>query len=469
MKRLSELYKGYPDILISDIKTNSKEVKKGDLFVCIKGVTTDRNKFINEAIDHGAKALVTNLNIKTKVPVIHVNNPNKELANICSKFYDYPEEKLDLIGITGTNGKTSVASIIKDLIGKDCGYLGTNGIICTKFSKKISNTTPNSDKLFKYLDMFYKANCKYISMEASSEAMLYDRLNKIKFKVAIITNITSDHLNVHKTIRNYVSCKERILNHIKKDGVLILNSDDKYFKEIKNKTNNRVLTYGKNQSNLKIIDFKEYINKTDITLEYKNKLYNIVSPLLGEFNVYNICAGILTLSCFGYTIEEVIEKIPDIKTPKGRMEFIKNNKGYYIIIDYAHTPDAFIKVYNFLNKVKKGRIITVTGSAGGRDHMKRREMGKIILDNSDYVIFTMDDPRNEDVNSIIDDLVSDSNKTNYERIIDRKEAIKHALSLAKKDDIILIAGKGDDNYMAIGDKYLGYSDREVVKNIIDSM
>ena len=306
-------------------------------------------------------------------------------------------------------------------------------------------------------------------MEASSEAMLYDRLNKIKFKVAIITNITSDHLNVHKTIRNYVSCKERILNHIKKDGVLILNSDDKYFKEIKNKTNNRVLTYGKNQSNLKIIDFKEYINKTDITLEYKNKLYNIVSPLLGEFNVYNLCAGILTLSCFGYTIEEVIEKIPDIKTPKGRMEFIKNNKGYYIIIDYAHTPDAFIKVYNFLNKVKKGRIITVTGSAGGRDHMKRGEMGKIILDNSLYVIFTMDDPRNEDVNSIIDDLVSDSNKTNYERIIDRKEAIKHALSLAKKDDIILIAGKGDDNYMAIGDKYLGYSDREVVKNIIDSM
>lgn len=468
MKRLSELYKGLPDILIRDIKTNSKEVNEGDLFVCIKGVTTDRNKFINEAIDHGAKALVTNLNIKTNIPVIHVNNPNKELASICSKFYDYPERKLNLIGITGTNGKTSVASIIKDLIGKDCGYLGTNGIICTKFSKKISNTTPNSDKLFKYLDMFYKANCKYISMEVSSEALLYDRLNKIKFKVAAITNITSDHLNVHKTIENYVFCKKKIINHINKDGILILNTDDKYYKEFRDSFDN-ILTYGKNNADLEIVNVKEYIDKTDITLKYKDELYNITSPLLGEFNVYNLCAGILTLLCFGYTIEEVINRIPNIKTPKGRMEFIKNNKGCYIIIDYAHTPDAFIKVYNFLNKVKKGRIITVTGSAGGRDHTKRSEMGKIILDNSLYVIFTMDDPRDEDVNSIIDDLVGDSNKTNYERIIDREEAIKHALSLATKDDIILIAGKGDDNYMAIGDKYLVYSDREVVKNIIDSM
>lgn len=468
MKKLSELYKGYPDILISDIKTNSKEVNEGDLFVCIKGVTTDRNKFINEAIDHGAKALVTSLNIKTKVPVIHVNNPNKELANICSKFYDYPQNKLDLIGITGTNGKTSVASIIKDLIDKDCGYLGTNGIICTKFNKKIQNTTPNSDKLFKYLDRFVKANCKYISMEVSSEAMLYDRLNKIKFKVAAITNITSDHLNVHKTIENYVFCKKKIINHINKDGTLILNTDDKYYNEFRDSFDS-ILTYGKNNADLEIVNVKEYIDKTDITLKYKDELYNITSPLLGEFNVYNLCAGILTLLCFGYTIEEVINRIPNIKTPKGRMEFIKNNKGYYIIIDYAHTPDAFIKVYKFLNKVKKGRIITVTGSAGGRDHIKRGEMGKIILDNSLYVIFTMDDPRDEDVNSIIDDLVGDSNKTNYERIIDRKEAIKHALSLATKDDIILIAGKGDDNYMAIGDKYLGYSDREVVKNIIDSM
>ena len=461
MKKLSELYKGYPDILINDIKTNSKEVNEGDLFVCIKGVNKDRNEFIMEAINHGAKALVTN------IPVIYVDNPNDELASICSKFYDHPEEKLDLIGITGTNGKTSVASLIKDLIGEDCGYLGTNGIICTKFNKKIKNTTPNSDKLFKYLDRFYKAGCKFVSMETSSEAFLHNRLNKIMFRVGIVTNITEDHLNVHKTIENYISCKKRITNHIKKDGVLILNTDDKYYKEFRNSFDN-ILTYGKNNADLEIIGVNEYIDKTDITFKYKNKLYNITSPLLGEFNVYNLCAGILGLVALGNSFEEIIPKIKNIKIPSGRLEFI-NYKDYHIILDYAHTPDAFIKIYNFLNKVKKGRIITVTGSAGGREKEKRGEMGKIILENSDYVIFTMDDPRNEKVNDIIDDLISKSNKNNYERIIKRNRAIKKALELAKSKDIILIAGKGDDNYMAIGDKYLYYSDRETIKNIVDLM
>ena len=196
MKKLSELYKGLPDILIKDIKTNSKEVNEGDLFVCIKGVVKDRNEFIGEAIKRGAKALVTN------IPVIYVDNPNEELAKVCSEFYNHPEEKLDLIGITGTNGKTTAALIIKDLLGNTCGYLGTNGVICTKFNEKIQNTTPNSDKLFKYLDRFYKAGCKFVSMEASSEAFLHNRLNKIMFKVGIVTNITEDHLNVHKTIEN---------------------------------------------------------------------------------------------------------------------------------------------------------------------------------------------------------------------------------------------------------------------------
>lgn len=461
MKKLSELYKGLPDILIKDIKTNSKEVNEGDLFVCIKGVVKDRNEFIGEAIKRGAKALVTN------IPVIYVDNPNEELAKVCSEFYNHPEEKLDLIGITGTNGKTTAALIIKDLLGNTCGYLGTNGVICTKFNEKIQNTTPNSDKLFKYLDRFYKAGCKFVSMEASSEAFLHNRLNKIMFKVGIVTNITEDHLNVHKTIENYVSCKKKIVDHIKKDGVLILNTDDKYYEEFRN-INCKILTYGKNNADLEIVSFNEYIDKTDITVKYKNKLYNITSPLLGEFNVYNLCTGILTLVALGNKLEEVIPNIKNIKTPSGRLEFIKH-RDYYIILDYAHTPDAFIKVYSFLNKVKKGRIITVTGSAGGREKEKRGEMGRIILENSDYVIFTMDDPRNERVNDIIDDLLSKTNKTNYERIIKRDRAIKKALELAKSKDIILIAGKGDDNYMAIDDKYLHYSDRETIKNIIDIM
>ena len=462
MKKLSELYNGYPDILINDIKINSKEVVKNDLFVCIKGVTKDRNEFIDEAINNGAVAIVTNKKIDVNIPVIYVDNPNKELANLCSKFYDYPEEKLTLIGVTGTNGKTTVAEIIKDLIGDDCGYLGTNGIKCLNFDEKIRNTTPDADRLFKYFDYFVKAGCNYVSMEASSEAFFHHRLNNIKFKVGIITNITEDHLNVHKTIDNYVKCKQKIIKHIKKDGVLLLNTDDKYYEDTRKKAKCKVLTYGR-KGELKILEITELINKTIIIFKYKEHVYEIISPLLGEYNAYNLCAAILALSYLGKPLGEIINHLKKIKPIKGRMEFLNFGQDYQIILDYAHTPAAFVKIYNFLNKVKKGRIITVTGSAGGREREKRSVMGKIILDNSDYCVFTMDDPRNEDVNTIIDELVSESNKKNYERIIKRDEAIKKALTIAKTKDIVLIAGKGDDTYMAIGDDYLEYSDREVIE------
>ena len=468
MKKLNELYPGYSDVLVNDIKINSKEINNGDLFVCISGVNADRHDYVQEAVNNGAVAIVASKQINVSVPVIYVPDTNLELANLCSRFYDYPQNKLDIIGITGTNGKTTVASIIQDLIGDDCGYMGTNGIKCKDFNEKIVNTTPDSDRLFKYLNRFVNSNCKYLSMEASSEAFLRNRLNNINFKVGIITNITEDHLNVHKTIENYVSCKQEIINHIKKDGVLILNMDDKYYHDTINKADCSILTFGKSDADLKIESITEYVNKTDITLKYKDKLYYITSPLLGEFNVYNLCAAILTLLYLGFEMNEIINRISNIKVPNGRMEFIDYGQNYNIILDYAHTSDAFIKIYDFLNKVKRGRIITVTGSAGGRYQEKRKYMGKVILDNSDYCIFTMDDPRNESVDDIINDLVSISNKNNYIKIINREEAIKKALSMAKEHDIVLIAGKGDDNYMAIGDKYLPYCDRDVIKKYFEN-
>ena len=463
MKKLSELYEGYPDITINDIKINSKDVRPNDLFVCIKGVTTDRHDYVNDAIKNGASAIVASKEIEVDVPVIYVPDTNEELANICQKFYDYPDANLDIIGITGTNGKTTIATIIQCLLGKDvCGYMGTNGIIGNSFNQKIRNTTPDADRLYKYFRKFVDDGEKYLAMEASSEAFYRNRLRNIKFKVGIISNITEDHLNVHKTIDNYVASKQEMINHIKEDGVLILNTDDKYYFDTKEKATCKVLTFGKNHADLEIVKIVEYINKTDISLMYEGKMYNITSPLLGEFNVYNLCAAILSLLCIGKTMEEIIPKINNITCPKGRMEFLRYRDDYNIIIDYAHTPDAFIKIYEFLNKVKKSRIITVTGSAGGREHEKRKEMGRIVLDNSDYCIFTMDDPRNEDVNEIIDELLSDTKKANYERIINRKEAIIKALEMANPDDIVLIAGKGDDDYMAIGDEYLPYDKDENV-------
>ena len=468
MKKLSELYAGYPDIMINDIKINSKDVRENDLFVCIKGVTTDRHDYVYEAIKNGAVAIVASKPIDVTVPVINVLDTNKELVNVCRKFYDFKEDSLDIIGITGTNGKTTVASIIKDLIGDNCGYMGTNGIICKDFNRKIRNTTPDADRLYKYFKMFLDAGCKYLAMEASSEAFFRNRLDSLMFKVGIITNITEDHLNVHGTIENYVASKQEIINHIKEDGVLILNKDDKYYLDTLEKASCKVLTFGKKEADLEIVKIKEFINKTEITIKYQDTLYDIKSPLLGEFNAYNLCAAILSLLTMDFSMEDILSRIENIIVPKGRMEFLKYRDDYNIIIDYAHTPDAFKNIYEFLNKVKTGKIITVTGSAGGREHEKRKEMGRLVLDNSDYCIFTMDDPRNEDVNEIIDELVGNSKKTNYERIIDRKEAIKKALDMATKDDIILIAGKGDDDYMAIKDEYLPYKDEDVVISYFQS-
>ncbi len=464
MKKLNELYKGYPNILINDIKTNSKEVINCDLFVCIKGITTDRNDFIEEAVKNGASAIVTNKDISLDIPVIKVKDPNKELIRLCIKFYDFKQDDFKIIGVTGTNGKTTVASIIKDLIGGTCGYIGTNGLLSKNINESIKNTTPDADRLYKYFKRLKDDNCNVISMETSSEAFFRNRLNGLKFDIGIVTNVTEDHLNVHKTIKNYLNCKKKLVKNVKENGYSILNVDDKYFNEFKKEAKGNILTYGKKESDLQIIDFKEYINKTNITLKYKNKLYKIDTLLLGEYNIYNLCAGVLSLLALNYNIKDIIKRVKNIKIPSGRCEFINFDQDYNIILDYAHTTDAFIKIYNFLNKVKKGRIITVTGSAGGREKEKRSIMGKVILNNSDYVIFTMDDPRYEDVNDIINDLISKSNNTNFERIINREEAIKKALSIAKRDDIVLIAGKGRDNYMAIKNKYIEYSDYKVISN-----
>lgn len=461
MKKLSELYYGYPDIEINDIKTNSKEVIDNDLFICIQGVTKDRNDYIWEAIKNGASAIVTNKDLKLEIPVIKVDNSNKELNKICKKFYDFDRNDFKLIGVTGTNGKTTVASIIKDMIGDTCGYIGTNGLISKNINEQIRNTTPDADRLYKYFKKLKDDNCNTISMEVSSEAYFRNRLDGLEFDIGILTNISEDHLNIHKTLDNYINCKKELFKNSKNQ---ILNIDDKHFKEFRSVSNGFIFTFGKKESDLQIVDYKEFIDKTDITLKYNNKLYKIKSPLVGEYNIYNLCAAILSLIVLNYSFEEIIKRINNIKIPKGRCEFLDFGQDYKIILDYAHTTDAFNKIYNYLNKVKKGKIITVTGSAGGREKEKRASMGKIVLNNSDYVFFTTDDPRFEDVNNIIDDLVSISNKTNYERIIDREEAINKALSIAKKDDIVLIAGKGRDNYMAIKDKYISYNDYDVIYN-----
>lgn len=473
MKKLNELYNCDYNTEIKGIKINSKEICPGDLFVCTMGVNADRHDFIDEAIEKGASAIVVSRDIPEKtVPIIKVSDTNKELPILCSKFYDNPEEELTILGVTGTDGKTSVATITQTLLGKDiCGYLGTNGRSCSKFNKDINNTTPDSDKLFEYFRDFIDAGCKQVVMEASSEAYFRKRLETITYQVGAITNITREHLNIHKTFENYIDCKCELMRHVKKDGHCILNKDDEHFEIVKNACNGKVLTYGiEKENDMYIKSFIIKPSNTEVTFVYKEKEYNFISPLLGKFNVYNLACAMLICLSLGKTMEDLIPNVSKIKV-SGRLEMVKPRAGqkFYVMIDYAHTPNGISNLLEFVHTLDINRSIVVIGSAGERDYLKRPIMGKTVCDNASYAIFTYEDPRSEKPIDIINMLISDikDDHNNYEIVEDRAEAIKRAIDIAKDNDMVLILGKGNETYEKLKDKTIYFNDFEEAEKALD--
>ncbi len=476
------------DAQISDIKINSKECRQGDIFICTMGATADRHDFVEDAIAHGASAVVASRPVEERVhlaceakgipviPIAYVENTNAELPYLAQRLFDDPEKKMRTVGITGTNGKTTVATMIAQMIGMEAaGTIGTTGIRCAAFDEPIRNSCPDADRLYKYLKRFLDAGCGTVTMEATSEALAAGRLRGMTYDTIIFTNITQDHLNTHGTIENYVKAKLMLLEHLKTGGSILLNTEDLHFaeelaaaeKEVE-KVSGKILTYGKAESaDLRILSSHAAPNggmQAELSLEGRRQI--VLCPLQGEYNVYNMAAAVLALTASGYPFEDACGRVHKIETVPGRGEFLSFGQPFRIVLDYAHTPDALEKVLTMLQEIKTGRIITLTGSAGGREKEKRPAMGRIVLTMSDLVIFTMDDPRTEDVNAIIDDLISgapeEGDYAEYIRIPDRVEAIAKAFSLAKPEDIVLVAGKGRDNYMAVGHEYLPYSDYDTI-------
>ena len=463
MKNLNELYDCNYDCLVKDIKTNSKDIEKGDMFVCVKGVNEDRHNYILDAIEKGCSCLIVDRGDSYSVPFIKVKDTNKELGKVSKKFYGY-DDSLKTIGVTGTDGKTTTSLIVRDMLS-NCGYIGSNGVISEKVNLDTNNTTPDLNLLYKYLSMFKEEKLDYVSMETSSEGLLHNRVYGIKFDVGVLTNVSEDHLNVHKTLSNYLNCKIKLFENIKEDGYAILNKDDRFYDKFKENCSCNIFSYGKDkESDLVINSFVEKIDGTSISFVYKNNLYELESPLKGEYNVYNLMGAFGVLICLGLSVEEIILRVKNIKQVEGRCE-VFNYNNFKVVLDYAHTENGLRSILSFLNKVKNKRIITVTGSAGGREHEKRKGMGEVVQELSDLVIYTMDDPRYEKVLDIINDMIV-KDKDNYMIIEDREEAIKKAFELAKEDDIILIAGKGRDNYMAIEDKKIKYCDYDVIKKLM---
>ena len=462
MKRLNELYDCEYDTLVKGIKINSKDVVEGDLFICIMGVSCDRHDFVYDAVKNGASCIVASKKIDVDVPVIMVKDTNKELPLLAARFYDHPEKELKIYSVTGTDGKTSVATITQYLLGDSyCGYIGTNGRKCHAFKKETNNTTPDSDKLYEYFREFVDNGCKCVMMESSSEAFFRGRLDTISYDIGAITNVTREHLNIHGTFENYLDCKCEQFRKIKKDGYAILNRDDEFFSVVKGCSNtNNILTYGmEDDCTLKIAKYEILPNKTNITYRYDNKNYEIESPLLGLFNVYNLACAILISIASGKTFEEIIPNISKIKVD-GRLEILPYyGQDFTVMIDYAHTPNGIKNLLDFVHTLDVNRSIVVIGSAGERDFLKRPVMGKTVTDNASYAIFTYEDPRSEDPEAIINMMTKDIiDKSKYEVVVDRSKAIKRAINIACKNDIVLILGKGCETYEKLKNGTIFFSD-----------
>jgi len=470
VKKLNELIDCEYDIEITGIKINSREINPGDLFICTDMGTKDRHEFIDDAINKGAVAVIVKKDIGEKsVPIIKVDNPNNLLPLIESKFYDHPEEKMTMIGVTGTDGKTSIATIMQVLLGNDiCGYIGTNGYSCSKISGDTSNTTPDADKLYGYFDEFVKSGCKYCSMEVCSEALMRGRTANIMYDLTILTNITSEHLNIHGSLENYINDKCKLFSQTKKEGFCILNKDDEHFDKALKAANGQVLTYGKETNNdLYFKNVRLVPGKNYFTIVYKDQEYEIESNFPGLFNIYNLSACILAMFALGYDIEYIKSRIPLIKV-SGRLEMIDMGQDFYAMVDYAHTPNGITKLLEYIRLLPVKRSIVVIGQAGERDPYKRKDVGKIVSDNCDYAIFTYEDPRSEDPIDIINMMIENiKDKDNYSIIVDRHQAIKKAINMAEKEDIVMVLGKGNETYQKLKDKTIYFNDIEEVKEAIN--
>ena len=445
-----KVVKGSEDKEINHIQYDSRKISKNDIFVCLSGFEVDGHNFANKAIEAGASVIICEKDIDFNsiddtVTVLRVEEGRKALATMSANFYDHPSEKLKLIGVTGTNGKTTSVYILKSILekaGKKVGLVGTIANYIGSQKVKSERTTPESLELQKLFKDMVDANCEYCVMEVSSHSLELDRVYGCKFEVGIFTNLTRDHLDFHKTFDNYYNAKFKLFERSKYS---VINVDDNYGYRVLNdlkKLDKKIMTYSiKDESDLRATDIK--LEEQDIIFNVNNIEYKFVLP--GEYNIYNALGTIGAAKAIGINDEDIKKGLLDVVVP-GRCERIgyKYDIPYEIIIDFAHTPDGLKNILETLRTFTKNRLIAVYGSGGDRDKVKRAELGRVGTEIADFVVITSDNPRNEDPMTIINEIVCGVEKTNYVAIENRVEAIKLALKMAEPGDVVVLAGKGHE-------------------------
>lgn len=477
------------EIGVKGISYDSRNIKPGYLFVALKGGEMDGHDYIHDAIKRGAIAVVSEYDpvdgVDTNVPVIKVSNSRKVLSKLAVKYFRYPYEGMNLIGITGTNGKTTTSYILESILeaaGRRPGVIGTVNNRCGDETWKSSVTTPESLELMKALRTMSDAGVTDVVMEVSSHALDQGRTNDCPFKVVVFTNISRDHLDYHDSMDSYFESKSLLFK--KRDEIAdlesttaVINADDPRGKELVELSDLPCITYGLSEScDVKAKDVR--INKEGIhaTIKAPSGIMNIKSKLIGNFNIYNILAASAVALCLGVDLKDVSHGISILSGVPGRLELVDNKLSKNIAVDYAHTPDALLKVLIAL-KPLYSRVITVFGCGGDRDKGKRRQMGFVAGKNSDFVFITSDNPRTEEPMAIameVEKGVCESGLEKYEINslngfarkgyivdIDRRSAIKQAISMADKNTIILIAGKGHEDYQILGKERIAFDDRKV--------
>ncbi len=445
---------------------DSRKVKPGQIFVAIKGHTVDGHDYISDAINHGAIKIIAEKNVSSSVPVEIVESTEEYLKKELKKEYADAINKLKIIGITGTNGKTTTAYLTYQFLnklGNKTAYLGTIGFKLPDEEIGTENTTPDILSIYTLLLHAIEKECKTVVMEISSHALSYERIYGLHIDIAAFTNLTEDHLDYHKTMENYLNAKLKIIDYLPENGKLIVNVDDPYGQKFIDKFGKGITLGYNDKCNYFIKKADITPAETKITFVHDDTTYNVTTNLTSKFNVYNYITSLAIVHEMGHSYEEIINITKDIKAPKGRCETHKVNKGY-AVIDYAHTPDAVLKVVSAYNELKKGKVITIVGCGGDRDPIKRPIMGEIATRLSDYTILTSDNPRTEDPQKIMDDILKGVSTNNYEVELDRKTAIKKGIEMLQPEDILLILGKGHEDYQIIGHSKIHLDDAEEVEN-----
>ncbi|WP_042681477.1 UDP-N-acetylmuramoyl-L-alanyl-D-glutamate--2,6-diaminopimelate ligase [Anaerosalibacter massiliensis] len=461
---------------IKGIGYDSRKIDLDYLFVAIEGFESDGHKYIQEAIKRGAIALVVEKDIKLDredITIIRVEDGRDSLARISSNFYGKPSQNMKVIGVTGTNGKTSITYLVKsilDRVNKNTGVIGTMGSVIDGEVLSTENTTPESLWIQRYLYTMLKEGTKHCVMEVSSHSLDLKRVEYCNFDIGVFTNLSRDHLDYHNTVENYFNAKLKLFYMTNKCN--IINIDDKYGRRIIEETKNldiSTITYGiEKKSTIYATDIEYHLKGVDFKLNTPKGSIDISFNIPGEFSVYNALAAASVAYCYGIDLKGIKEGLEAVEGIRGRFEIVPTNEDFSVIIDFAHTPDGLEKVLSTIKEFAEGRIVAVFGAGGNRDRTKRPIMGESVGKYADFLIVTSDNPRNEEPMRIIDDVVEGVKKVNnnYIKVVDRKEAIEYAIKNAKPKDIILLAGKGHETYTIIGNEVLPFDERQIVLDFL---